>query len=444
MIAPAAYDKGKPEETKHIMPIVLGCIADDYTGASDLANTLTRNGLRTIQTIGIPDVGFEMPEVDAAVIAMKIRSIGAGEAVAAARSAHRWLEARGAAHVLYKVCSTFDSTEAGNIGPVTEALRDDTGAGTVLVTPAFPETGRTVYFGNLFVGTLPLDESPMKDHPLNPMRDANLVRVLQRQSKGKIGLADLFTVSKGADALRARLAELENGGHAAAIADAVFERDLEVLGEVAAGARLSTGASGLGLGLARALVRAGRIKGEAASSAEVAQPVGGYAAVLAGSCSAATLEQIAVAERTMPVLRLSQERLVEGHGEAERAVSWALEHIAAGPVLIAASDVPGAVAKIQEKYGREASGHAIEQGMAAIAARLAAAGARRFVLAGGETSGAAVDKLRVPAFLVGPEIAPGVPLLRSVGQAGPDLLMALKSGNFGGPDFFGKALSLMR
>jgi uncharacterized protein YgbK (DUF1537 family) len=426
------------------MAIVLGCIADDYTGASDLANTLTRNGLRTIQTIGIPDAGLEMPEVDAAVIAMKIRSIAAEEAVAAARSAHRWLEACGVAHVLYKVCSTFDSTDAGNIGPITEALREEAAAGTVLVTPAFPETGRTLYLGNLFVGSVPLNESPMKDHPLNPMRDANLVRVLARQSQGKIGLIDLFAVSKGVDSIRTRLTELEASGHVAAVADAVFERDLEVLGEVAAESRLSTGASGLGLGLARALVKASRVQGQAADTAEAARPVGGNAAVLAGSCSAATLEQIAVAERSMPVLRLSQERLVEGRGEVERALAWALERIASGPVLIAASDDPAGVAQIQEKYGREASGHAIEQGMAAIAAGLVAAGARRLVIAGGETSGAAVDKLRVPAFLVGPEIAPGVPLLRSVGQAGPDLLITLKSGNFGEPDFFGKAIRLMR
>jgi uncharacterized protein YgbK (DUF1537 family) len=240
------------------------------------------------------------------------------------------------------------------------------------------------------------------------------------------------------------LSELEASGHAAAIADAVFERDLEVLGEVAAGARLSTGASGLGLGLARALVKAGRVQGGAADTQDPARPVGGYATVLAGSCSAATLEQIAVAERSMPVLRLSQERFVEGRGEVERALNWALERIASAPVLIAASDHPDAVAQIQEKYGREASGHAIEQGLAAIAAGLVAAGVRRLVIAGGETSGAAVDRLRIPAFLVGPEIAPGVPLLRSVGQAGPDLLMALKSGNFGGPDFFEKALGLMR
>jgi 3-dehydrotetronate 4-kinase len=426
------------------MAIVLGCIADDYTGASDLANTLTRNGLRTIQTIGIPDAEFALPEVDAAVIAMKIRSIPASGAVAAARSAWRWLEARGVAHVLYKICSTFDSTDAGNIGPIIEALRIDTGAGTVLITPAFPETGRTVYLGNLFVGAVPLNESPMKDHPLNPMHDANLVRVLQRQSKGKIGLVGLFTVTKGANALRARLAELEAGGYAAAIADAVFERDLEVLGEVAAGAMLSTGASGLGLGLARALVKAGRVQGQASDTADAARPAGGYAAVLAGSCSAATLEQIAIAERSMPVLRLSQERLVEGRGEVERALAWALERIASGPLLIAASAAPDAVAQIQEKYGRESSGHAIEQGMAAIAAGLVPAGVRRLVVAGGETSGAAVDTLGIPAFLVGPEIAPGVPLLHSVGQAGPDLLMALKSGNFGGPDFFEKALGVMR
>jgi uncharacterized protein YgbK (DUF1537 family) len=191
-------------------------------------------------------------------------------------------------------------------------------------------------------------------------------------------------------------------------------------------------------------VKAGQVKGGTADTAEAARPVGGYAAILAGSCSAATLEQIAVAERSMPVLRLSQERLVEGRGEVEWALAWALERIASGPVLIAASDAPEAVTQIQAKYGRDASGHAIEQGMAAIAAGLVAAGARRLVVAGGETSGATVNKLRIPAFLVGPEIAPGVPLLRSVGQAGPNLLMALKSGNFGGPDFFEKALGLMR
>jgi uncharacterized protein YgbK (DUF1537 family) len=314
----------------------------------------------------------------------------------------------------------------------------------VLVTPAFPETGRTVYLGNLFVGEMPLNESPMKDHPLNPMRDANLVRVLARQLEGKVGLAGVFTMAGGAEKLRKRLAELAKSGHVAAIADAVFERDLEVIGEVAAEAKLSTGASGLGLGLARALIKAGRVVGGTPDFSEVMRPVGGFAAAIAGSCSSATLEQIAVAGKAMPVLQLDQERLIEGSGEIELAMAWARERLASGPVLVAASADPEAVARIQAKYGREASGHAIEQGMAAIAESLLAAGVRRLVVAGGETSGAAVDRLRIPAFMVGPEIAPGVPLLRAVGHRGPDLLLALKSGNFGGSDFFEKALGLMK
>jgi 3-dehydrotetronate 4-kinase len=425
------------------MSIVLGCIADDYTGASDLANTLTRNGLRTIQTIGIPIAGLELQGIDAIVVAMKIRSIPADKAVAAARAANAWLQARGVTHVLYKICSTFDSTDAGNIGPITEALRDETGADTVLVTPAFPETGRTVYFGNLFVGQVPLNESPLKDHPLNPMRDANLVRVLARQSTGKVGLADLFTVSGGTERLRMRLAELAAAGHVTAIADAVFEGDLEVIGEVAAQAKLSTGASGLGLGLARAFVKSGRVAGGTADVSGVLRAVGGLAAIVAGSCSKATLEQIEIAEKSIPVLRLRQEALVEGGGEIESALSWARERIAAGPVLIAASAEPEAVARIQQKYGRDVSGHAIEQAMASIAGGLIAAGVRRLVVAGGETSGAVVDRLGVSAFLVGPEIAPGVPALRTLAHGELELLMALKSGNFGGPDFFEKALGVM-
>ncbi len=428
------------------MSIILGCIADDYTGASDLANTLTRNGLRTIQTIGIPRNDLVMPEIDAVVIAMKIRSVAAREAVAAARAANCWLQQRGVDHVLYKICSTFDSTDAGNIGPITEALRNDTGTRIVLVTPAFPETQRTVYLGNLFVGLAPLNESPMKDHPLNPMRDANLVRVLGRQSRGKVALADLFMVSGGPAMLRARLDELAATGHVAAIADAVFERDLEVIGEVAAQERLSTGASGLGLGLARALVRGGRVVSEQANISEVPRPVGGFCAILAGSCSKATLEQIEFAEKSIPALRLDAEQLANdrGEGEIKNATSWACEHIAVGPVLIATSAKPEAVARIQQKHGRDYSGHAIEQAMASIAKALIDAGVRRLIVAGGETSGAVIDRLGIPAFQVGPEIASGVPLLRSLGYGKLELLVALKSGNFGGPDFFERALGVMK
>jgi 3-dehydrotetronate 4-kinase len=421
----------------------LGCIADDYTGASDLANTLTRCGLRTVQTIGVPSDDLALPEVDAVVVSLKSRSIEAGQAVIKSRAAEKWLRGRGASHVLFKICSTFDSTDAGNIGPVMDALRADSGDAIVLVTPAFPETGRTLYQGNLFVGSVPLNESPLKDHPLNPMHDSNLVRVLARQSRTKIGLADLALIARGPEAVRAHLAGLAQKGIGAAIADAVFESDLETIGKVALDHRVSVGASGLGLGLARALVGAGKVRPDAAG-ADTEAPVGGPAACLAGSCSQATLQQIASAEAVMPVLHLDPDRVVAGKEEARRALAWARDRLKDGPVLIASSSTPEEVAALQSRHGRDAAGHAIEQAMADIAEGLVQSGVRRLVVAGGETSGAVVDRLGIPGFLVGAEIAAGVPVLRAVGAREGAMLLALKSGNFGGATFFSDALALMR
>ena len=423
--------------------ISLGCIADDYTGASDLANTLTRCGLRTVQTIGVPAEDLALPEVDAVVVSLKSRSIDAGLAVSRSRSAEKWLRERGADHVLFKICSTFDSTDAGNIGPVMDALRADCGDAIVLVTPAFPETGRTVYMGNLFVGSVPLNESPLKDHPLNPMHDSNLVRVLGRQSRTKIGLVDLGVVAGGPDAVVAHLAGLAGKGFGAAVVDAVFASDLETIGAVALGHRLSVGASGIGLGLARALVASGGITANAPDAISDA-PVGGPAACLAGSCSQATLRQIASAEAAMPVLHLDPEQVVAGRDEARRALAWARDRLRDGPVLIASSSTPDQVAALQARHGRDAAGHAIEQAMADIAEGLVRSGVRRLVVAGGETSGAVVDRLGIPGFLVGAEIAAGVPVLRAVGAKDGAMLLALKSGNFGGPGFFSDALGLMR
>jgi uncharacterized protein YgbK (DUF1537 family) len=420
-----------------------GCIADDYTGASDLANTLTRAGLRTVQTIGVPSDDLALPEVDAAVVSLKSRSIEASIAVERSRAAEKWLRGRGASHVLFKICSTFDSTDKGNIGPVMDALRADSGEAIVLVTPAFPETGRTVYQGNLFVGSVPLNESPLRDHPLNPMHDSNLVRVLARQSRTKIGLVDLATVTRGPEAVRAKLADLADKGVGAAIIDAVFDLDLETVGTVAVEHKVSVGASGMGLGLARALA------GGTAVAADVAfEPVGGPAACLAGSCSQATLGQIANAEKVMPVLHLDPDQVVKGKDEARRALAWARERLGSGPLLIASSATPDEVAALQARHGRDAAGHAIEQAMADIAEGLVQSGVHRLVVAGGETSGAVVDRLKIPGFLVGAEIAAGVPVLRAVGaKEGAKeiaMLLALKSGNFGGPEFFGDALRLMR
>src|SRR4029078_3379760 len=386
-------------------------------------------------------------------VSLKSRSIEADVAVDRSRAAEKWLRGRGAGPVLFKSGSTFDSTDAGNIGPVMDALRADSGDAIVLVTPAFPETGRTVYQGNLFVGSVPLNESPLKDHPLNPMHDSSLVRVLARQSKTRIGLVALAALAKGEDAVRARLADLAGQGFGAAIVDAVFDPDLEPIGGVALDHRLSVGASGIGLGIARAMVASARVKSNAASTNADA-PVRGRAACLAGSCSQATLQQIANAERAMRVLHLDPDRIIAGPDEVRRALAWAKDRISDGPVLITSSSSPDQVAALQSRHGRHAAvhsrhardapGHAIEQAMADIADGLVQSGVRRLIVAGGETSGAVVDRLRIPGFLVGAEIAAGVPVLRAVGAGNGEMLLALKSGNFGGPEFFSDALKLMR
>jgi uncharacterized protein YgbK (DUF1537 family) len=417
------------------MTLALGAIADDYTGASDLANTLTRNGLRTVQTIGVPAPGFALPDVDAVVIALKTRSIKADAAIAKSREAARWLNQQNARHLLFKICSTFDSTDAGNIGPVTEALLADAGAPIALVTPAFPETARTVYQGNLFVGAVPLNESPMRDHPLNPMRDANLVRVLRAQSTREVGLIPLAVIEQGMAAIRARLNTLAEAGCYAAIADAVAERHLLALGEVAAMMPVSTGASGLGLGLARTLA------GQKTVAQPDFEPIGGHAAILAGSCSEATRAQIKAAEGEMPVLHLDIKALLMGTDIVRPALAWAGQHLVKGPVIIASSAAPDAVEALRQGHQGEAVGETIEHALAEIAAGLAL-GVTRLIVAGGETSGAVTDRLAIPAFLIGPEIAPGVPMLRTLG--GKPMLLVLKSGNFGGPDFFTRALSMMQ
>ena len=361
-----------------------------------------------MQTIGVPSDDLPLPEVDAVVVSLKSRSIEASLAVTRSRAAEKWLRGRGADHVLFKICSTFDSTDAGNIGPVMDALRDDCGDAIVLVTPAFPETGRTVYQGNLFVGSVPLNESPLKDHPLNPMHDSNLVRVLARQSKTRVGLVDLADIARGPDAVRAQLADLAGKGFGAAIADAVFERDLETIGKVALDHRVSVGASGH---RARARPCAGRIGTSEIERVECAVRCAGRRArglprrqLFAGD----TCSKSPARSRVMPVLHLDPERVVAGR--MRRGARWPGpgSRLNEGPILIASSSTPDEVAALQSHHGRDAIGHAIEQAMADIAEGLVESGVRRLVVAGGETSGAVVDRLEIPGFLVGAEISPPV------------------------------------
>jgi 3-dehydrotetronate 4-kinase len=416
--------------------MLLGCIADDFTGATDLANMLVRGGMRTIQIIGIPATPLDR-QVDAVVVALKSRTIPASDAVAQSLTALEWLKAAGAKQIYFKYCSTFDSTPKGNIGPVTDALMHALGTDFTIACPAFPEAGRTICRGYLFVGDVLLSESGMKDHPLTPMTDANLVRVLQAQTKRKVGLIRYDTLTQGPAVLSERIAALRKEGVDIAIADALSEADLVALAEGCADLPLVTAGSGVGLGIALNHARAGRL-GHAATAA-VLPRVPGLSAVLSGSCSVATNGQVAHWTQSRPAFRIDPLRLAAGQAVADEALAWAKPKLGAGPVLIYATNSPDGVKAVQRELGAERAGHLVEQALAQIAKGLVAAGARKLVVAGGETSGAVVGALGVTGLRIGPQIDPGVPWTESLDAA--PIALALKSGNFGSVDFFSKALA---
>ena len=415
------------------MPLLLGCIADDFTGATDLANTLVKGGMTAVQVIGVPT--GPLPEADAVIIALKSRTAPVGEAVAQSLAACDALLAAGAKQIFWKYCSTFDSTDQGNIGPVADALLKRLGSGFALACPAFPTNGRTIYLGHLFVGNALLNESGMENHPLTPMTDANLVRVLGRQTDGAVGLVSFTTIEQGAAATRQAMMRLAEQGRRYAIMDAVTDQHLLAIGEAAAQHALITGGSGVAMGLPENLRRAGLLpaRGDAASL----PPMQGMAAVVAGSCSRATLGQIGLARDHVPVLELDALATPDAAALTAQALEWVAGKLSADrPVVIAASAPPEKVTALQAKLGRDAAGALIEAAMAAIAEGLIARGVGRLVVAGGETSGAVVQRLGVTALRIGPEIDPGVPWTFAEPRG---LHLALKSGNFGARDFFLKA-----
>ena len=422
--------------------MLLGCIGDDFTGSTDLANMLVRGGMRTIQTIGVP-TGPLTADVDAVVVALKSRTIPAAEAIAQSLSALAWLRAQGCRQFYFKYCSTFDSTPAGNIGPVTEALMDALaglpGADFTIACPAFPENGRTIFRGYLFTGDTLLSESGMKDHPLTPMTDSNLVRVLQAQTRRKVGLIRYDTVANGAPAIRDRIALLRRQGIAMAVVDAVSDADLVRIGEACADLPLVTAGSGVGLGLAQHYRDAGLL-GNAAQAATM-PAIEGYAAVISGSCSVATNAQVGDWLRTRPGFRVDPLRIADGTDVAAEAIAWALPQLAAGPVLIYATSDATSVKAAQTLLGVDHAGHLVEATLARIARALVDHGVRRLVVAGGETSGAVVQALEVSVLRIGPQIDPGVPWTEAPGRR--PLALALKSGNFGAVDFFAKALAML-
>jgi uncharacterized protein YgbK (DUF1537 family) len=415
----------------------LGCIADDFTGATDLANTLVRNGMRTVQVLDVPE-GLNVPtNAEAIVVALKSRTAPTAAAVAQSVASCRWLRQAGARQIYFKYCSTFDSTDVGNIGPVADALRAELATDFATVCPAFPETGRTLYLGHLFVGGELLSDSAMRHHPLTPMTDSNLMRVLGRQTKASIGLTSYFTVQQGANAIRDTFERLRRKGISYAIVDALDDEDLRQLGAACADLALVTGGSGAAMGLPENFRRAGLLATRV--GAEDLPTAGGAAAVLSGSSSPATLAQVERMRLRYPSMKLEPLDLAErGESAMSEALAWAVEHLEGGPVLIYASAPPDAVRSAQAKLGRDRAGAVVEYALATLASGLVRAGVRRLVVAGGETSGAVVQALRIRALQIGPQIDPGIPATLSLGE--PRLALALKSGNFGTEDFFLKAI----
>jgi uncharacterized protein YgbK (DUF1537 family) len=419
------------------MPIRLGCIADDFTGATDLANNLVRAGMRVVQTIDVPAEGAEI-DADAVVIALKSRTIAVADAVDQSRRAQEWLRASGAQQIYFKYCSTFDSTPKGNIGPVIDALMDDLGADFTIATPAFPDNGRSVFKGHLFVGDRLLSESGMKDHPLTPMTDPDLVRVLTPQTRRKVGLIDYSVVAAGADAVSARITELRADGVGIAIVDAITNDDLYRLGPALADLPLVTAGSGVAIALP-----ANWGFRPSPDAAALPAPTG-LQAIVSGSVSLATNSQVAEFHRTgRPSFQIDPLRIAAGQDVVTEALTFADEHLASGLVLFCSTQSASGVRAVQDALGAAEAGTLVEDTLARIAAGLVDRGVGQLVVAGGETSGAVVQELGITAMQIGPQIDPGVPWCAATLPGGRHLHITLKSGNFGTPDFFTKALAAL-
>jgi uncharacterized protein YgbK (DUF1537 family) len=418
--------------------IQLGAIADDFTGASDLANNLVRAGMRVVQTIGVPTGPLDA-DVDAVVVALKSRTVAPDEAIKGSLAALAWLQAQGATQFYFKYCSTFDSTPQGNIGPVTEALMDALGVDFTIATPAFPDNKRTVFKGYLFAGDVLLNESGMQNHPLTPMVDANLVRVMQAQTRRVVGLIDYAVVARGEAAIRERISQLRAEGVGVAIVDAISNEDLHRLGPALKDMPLVTAGSGVAIGLPANF-------GLAPSSQAGKLPAAaGLQAVVSGSCSLATLRQVGHFLATgRPAFAIDPLRLAAGEDVLAEVLAWAAPLLADGPVLVYSTAEAQAVKSVQGQLGVEDAGQLVERCLASIARGLVALGVRQLVVAGGETSGACVQALGITQMQIGPQIDPGVPWCHAVSAAAQGgLHLTLKSGNFGTDDFFSKAFTAL-
>lgn len=419
------------------MALLLGCIADDFTGATDLAALLSRSGLPVSLRIGVPQA--KRDDNDASVIeviALKCRTSPVQTAVEQARQALVWLKDAGASRFFWKYCSTFDSTPEGNIGPIAEMLMAETGGRQTIYCPAFPENGRSIFMGHLFVGEQLLSESPMKDHPLTPMRGSSLVRLLSPQVRGAVGLANHIVVSKGPAALQARLQQLNQDGVQHVIVDAVCDGDLQTIAAATVDMPLLTGGSAIAGQLPRLYLEQGLATAPAGSKA--LPNVAGGQIILSGSCSAMTRRQVANYSGRGVSLKLDPINLAKQGSAA--ACLWLRQQATDAEKIVYATAEPDDVRHAQERLGRDEAGQVVEQALSEIAREAFRLGTRRFVVAGGETSGAITQALGVTHLTIGPEIAPGVPWTFAEVE-GETIALALKSGNFGSESFFTDAFA---
>jgi uncharacterized protein YgbK (DUF1537 family) len=420
--------------------MLLGIIADDFTGASDIANTIAKGrpgegGLKTAQFLNIP-TRDAAPDIEAGVVSLKTRSVPAEEAIERSLAALAWLQAQGCEQFVFKYCSTFDSTLEGNIGPVAEAIANVLSVRGVVVCPAFPATGRTVYQGHLFVGDRLLHESGMQHHPLNPMTDPDIRRWLQHQSQGGVGHVPWPAVKAGTNTIAGALEGAAANGQTLVVVDAIDDVDLLAIGAALKDSRFLTGGSGIAMGLAHNFISKGKARGALPTGVNINGPE----AILAGSCSNATRDQIEFHLQSHPALAIGVDQVMSGAMTENDVVEFAMRNVGRAP-LIYSSATPSEVESAQARYGKETVAGRLDRLFAIAARQLVARGVQRLVVAGGETSGAVVSALDIDSVVVGEEIAPGVPVLSAAAPV--PIALALKSGNFGSRDFFSKALQRM-
>ncbi|MEF1310133.1 four-carbon acid sugar kinase family protein [Vibrio mytili] len=417
----------------------IGVIADDFTGATDAASFIVAGGLSAIQVNGLPALVDEQTlseyqQAQAIVVALKSRSCPTEQAISESITACRWLKEQGCTLIYFKYCSTFDSTESGNIGPVIDALMQELNCKQTLISPALPVNGRTVYMGHLFVYQQLLSESGMRNHPITPMTDSNLARLIESQSTGQ---ASLLTHKDYASHEQAQI-KLESLDRKYVVCDAIDDSDLKLLGQLSLTYPLVTGSSGLVGAIAAAIAQKQKVE-----SVPYCPAKGLRGLVISGSCSEMTNKQVAEYKRHAPSLKLEIAKCIESENYIDNVEQWVLDATNTNEQwfpLVYATVLPDELQEIKASYGSQAS-VAVENLFSQLIQRLKSHNFKVIISAGGETSGTVVRSLGSEVFSIGKTISPGVPWVRSLED---NTALALKSGNFGDERFFLQAQEMMR